>query len=145
MTSKAPSQHLESQATSKPLQIFIKTLSGSILVVPADAGSTISDIMSSIQCREGIRTDAQRLAFAGKQLRKNFTLADYNIQNDSTLHLSLRLYGGQEVWVTIIMYISIIIFGVPIFAKLKQLIMQQIAMITATEEWEDEGEDLEEQ
>ena len=43
----------------------------------------------------------------------------------------------------IIVYIAIIIFGIPIVAKLKQLIMQQVAMLTATEDWEDEGEDLE--
>jgi large subunit ribosomal protein L40e len=142
MISKIPSQQLESQANFEPFQIFIKTLTGSILVVSTDAQCKIGDIMSIIQSREGIRIEAQRLIFAGKQLLKNFSLADYGIQSDSTLHLLLRLYGGEE-WVDIIVYIAIIIFGIPIFAKLKQLIMQQVAMLTATEDWEDEGEDLE--
>ena len=39
-------------------------------------------------------TDQQRLIFGGKQLEGQKTLADYDVQEDSTFHMVLRLRGG---------------------------------------------------
>ncbi len=100
--------------------------------------------MAAIKNREGIEIEHQRLMFAGKQLQPKLSLAEYGIRRESTLHLSSRLLGGMPQWQQIIVYISVVIFGVPIFAKLKQLIMQQIAIITAAEEWDEEGGEGEE-
>ena len=50
-----------------------------------------------IQEQEGIATEAQRLVFAGKQLADSCTLAECNVQEESTLTLALRIVGGGKV------------------------------------------------
>ncbi|KAL7602554.1 hypothetical protein Lser_V15G22994 [Lactuca serriola] len=77
------------------MKIFVKILDGKTITLAVESSETIYSVKVKImEIIHGMSQDQQRLIFDRKRLEDDKTLRDYNIQNESTLHVILRLVGG---------------------------------------------------
>ena len=71
----------------------MKWLDGKTIHLWLKKDSYIADVKEKIYEKNGVNLDLQRLMYSGHQLKDYLTLFNYNINNECTLHLSLRLRG----------------------------------------------------
>jgi len=77
--------------------VFVKTLTGRTIMIEAKNTTSIYDVRKSIDDKEGIPPNRQRLIYAGRGLvRYDYLLLDYGIRKESTLHMVLILRGGMH-------------------------------------------------
>ena len=74
-------------------QIFVKTLTGKTITLNVQPYYKIVYIRELIKLKEGFPMEKQRIVYEGIQIEDNRTLADYNIQKESTIYLVLPLRG----------------------------------------------------
>ena len=81
---------------SVEMLVFVKTPEPKIITFLVGNTFTISNIKALIKDKEGIPTNQQRLLFMDMQLEGGYTISDYNIQQNSTLTLTMRIKGGGK-------------------------------------------------
>jgi large subunit ribosomal protein L40e len=81
---------------SEPHKLTVKSLTGRNITIDCDLTTcTVAQFKVKIYYHEGIPEDQQRIIYEGRQLEDNKLLSEYNITNESSLHLVLRLRGGM--------------------------------------------------
>jgi len=85
--------------------IYVKTPTGKTIILEVESFNTIKNVKSKIQEKEGIPPNKQYLTFDGRFLDDRHTLSDYNIRDQSTLHLSIPPYSNKPVYKIYIKYI----------------------------------------
>lgn len=78
------------------LKVHVKTFAGKTVTVEVDPEESIESLKTKIQSQEGIPPNQQRILFGGKQLDSKKKISDYDIENESTMHMVLRLRGGRQ-------------------------------------------------
>ena len=78
------------------MQVFVKTLTGKTISVECEPDESIESLKAKIMEKEGVPPDQQRIIFGGKQLDSLKSLSDYDIEDDSTITMVLRLRGGED-------------------------------------------------
>jgi hypothetical protein len=81
-------------AAAPAMQIFVHMQSGKTITLEVEPSDFISDVKQKVEDKEGMPSGQQRLFYAGTELLDGRTLADYNLQQQTTLDLILA--AGEQ-------------------------------------------------
>jgi len=75
------------------MQIFVKMHTGRTIGLNVEPSDSIKNVKEKIEEKQGIPPDQQTLMleFLGKWLKDSFIIADYWIQNGSTIRMFIKL------------------------------------------------------
>lgn len=97
----SPSGSSAAVGVPKSMHLFVKTLTGKTVMVDVDPTDTILAIKEQIHAKEGVAIPRQCLVIGGRIMDDSVRLAECGIQNQSVLHLVLRVPSQGPINVTV--------------------------------------------
>ena len=80
----------QQRTTNMPKQqIFIKNMAGDVKTYEVEDTDTVAQLKQKIHDKDGVPPTQQRLVFNGKELDDDKSMADYQMEEHSTVHLVL--------------------------------------------------------
>ncbi|XP_030272998.1 polyubiquitin-like [Sparus aurata] len=76
-----------------PIQVFLRNEKGQLSTYDITPEETVDHFKARVEQREGVPVSQQRLLHQSREMTTG-RLTDYNVTNDSTIDLMLRLRGG---------------------------------------------------
>merc|ERR1719373_26227 len=89
----APNRSASIQGRSS-MRICVMALSRKRILLDVEPDDTIGIVKNKVKDKEGIPIAQMRFAHEGRMLQNDMTLADYDIRNESVVHLFLELKGS---------------------------------------------------
>lgn len=75
--------------------VFVKTLTGMEYTIYITGDETVETFKARVEDKTGTPLDQQRLIFTSQQLEDHKAISDYGIERSSTIHLVIKLPGGE--------------------------------------------------
>ena len=93
--------NIENGSTVDLLQkaLFVKMDAKQRISLAVEPSDSIEKVKAKIQNKAGIPSEEQHLSFGHKDLDDAYTIADYNIQEGSNLHLDRNSRGSMHIYV----------------------------------------------
>jgi ubiquitin-small subunit ribosomal protein S27Ae len=78
------------------MKIKVKTLIGRSIFFDVEQDDSVMELMMKIESVEGIPPDQQKLICNGRRMQEDSTMDDCHVQEESVVHLVLKLRGGAR-------------------------------------------------
>ena len=75
------------------MKIFIMAQDGNKILLEVKSSDTILSLKERIVDKQDLQVHQQNLLFGGRSLQDSMTLADHNIEDESTIDVLVRLMG----------------------------------------------------